>query len=677
MKTCLTLFFFFLFPLVFGQYDDPKFGKIDPAELRMTRYDKDTTADALMLFDNGNTKFMLDSEHQFQFVFERHCRIKIFKKSAFHLADCRLKLYKNGSAKEKLSTLKAVTYNLVDGKIVKTKLDNDNVFEETSNYYIIKNFAFPQVKEGSVVELSYTITSDFLYNLRGWNFQYEYPAVWSQYTTEIPEYFKYRQSSTGYLPFDVQTSEQIPVTFLVHVESQNDVDGGLQGSGRISAQNYEMKANATRQVLATKDVPAFIAEPNTDCDENYIQSMEFELSSIQYPNQLSKDYTQSWESVNEKMNSDEDFGHLLKSKGFISDTVENLIKGKSSDLDKASAIYSFVQSRMKWTGVYSLWSVNGLKKPFQAHSGNSSEINLLLTLMLQTAGLKADPVIFSTRDNGAAASFYPTITKFNSVLARLDVEGKQYFLDATCEFCPMGTLPANDINGKGRVVNNETGDWADLDVPGRYKMTKQYLLTLSPDGKFTGVVKGKYDGYAGISYRNHLKDEKTADDYFRKLQENLKGLNITGYGISQKGNVNESLMDSVKVEITDHSEILGDKILFQPLLYEAIEKNIYILEDRKYPVNYNYPVSETLVFSYKIPEGYKVESMPAPTILKFQDKAMVVSYNVQNVGDQLIVNYKTVINKILYIPDEYKDLKEFYNHIVKINSENVILKKTI
>lgn len=68
--------------------------------------------------------------------------------------------------------------------------------------------------------------------------------------------------------------------------------------------------------------------------------------------------------------------------------------------------------------------------------------------------------------------------------------------------------------------------------------------------------------------------------------------------------------------------------------------------------------------------------MPAPTILKFQDNAMVVSYYVQNIGDQLIVNYKKVINKILYIPDEYKDLKEFYNHIVKVNSENVILKKT-
>ena len=82
--------------------------------------------------------------------------------------------------------------------------------------------------------------------------------------------------------------------------------------------------------LQLKNVPAFISEPNIDCEDNYIQSIEFELSSIKFPNEPSQGIFQTWESVNEQMNNDEDFGKLLKSDGFIKDTVDILCKDKTT-----------------------------------------------------------------------------------------------------------------------------------------------------------------------------------------------------------------------------------------------------------------------------------------------------------------------------------------------------------
>ena len=107
--------------------------------------------------------------------------------------------------------------------------------------------------------------------------------------------------------------------------------------------------------------------------------------------------------------------------------------------------------------------------------------------MLKNAGLNADPVLFSTRDNGIAISVFPTITKFNSVLTRLTIDGKIYLLDATSEFCPFGYLPANDINGQGRVVNNLTGDWVNLDTKVKFTEAKNYVLSIHPDGNFSGL----------------------------------------------------------------------------------------------------------------------------------------------------------------------------------------------
>jgi hypothetical protein len=672
MRIRLSALFLCFFSFSYGQFVEPKFGKIEPSDLTMTSYDKDTTAAALMLFNNGNSYFILNSDQEFQFLYEKHCMIKIFKKSAFPVADISIKLYQSGQSKEELRGLKAYTYNMVDGKVVKTKVENDKIYKASADNYLNVNFAFPEVKEGSIIEYEYTIASDFLYNFRGWNFQYSYPARWSQYTYEIPEYFSYRESTKGYFNTDVFKKTQGSASYSIPT---SNVTGSGFTARAVPGSPEIIRASTIKTIIGYKDVQAFIQEPNIDCDENYIQSIEFELSSVQYPHQPIKSYAQSWESVNKQMIEDEDFGMLLKTTGFLKDTVEAVCKNKTTEIDKAVSIYNWVQNRMKWNGDYSLWALKGLKKPFNDRIGTSSEINLLLIVMLQSAGIKANPVLFSTRGNGIAITFYPTITKFNSVLAKADIGGKTYLLDAISKYCPFGVLPANDINGQGRVVNNLTGDWVNLDAMGKYTEDKIYNLEISPDGKLTGTISGSYDGYAGIYYRDALSAEKTSDDFIRKMQENQKGLTINSFSIGEQHNNYKPLTDSLIVEVTDNAEMIGDKILFNPLLYERIETNRYTLENRLYPINYNYPITEVYTYNYKLPAGYEVESLPKPATLTLPDNSILVTYNVQNTGNIIKVEYRRTVNKILFLPNEYKNLKGLYDELVKKHAEQVILKK--
>lgn len=663
-----------LFSVLNAQFTEPKFGNIEISDLSMTKYDKDTTADALILFDNGLSRFVLNSSREFQFVYERHFRIKIFKKSAFHFADVAFKLYRKNSTEEKLSGLKAVTYNLENGKVVEKKVGNKDVFLTEGENYIIKKFAFPDVKEGSIIELSYSITSDLLYNFRGWNFQYSCPALWSQYSWIIPEYFTYNLVSKGYLQFDVSNRRNGVQIFKIHQSGEST--GGRMGTERTAPEDISIKAITTESVLAIKDVPRFVSEPNIDCEDNYIQSIEFELNAIQYPGQDRKEYTETWESVNDRMNSDRDFGMLFNADGFIKDTVQAICKNKSSEIEKARSIYEYVQRKMKWDDSYSLWSLRGLKKPYAEQTGNSSEINLLLLIMLRNAGIKADPVIFSTRDNGFQISNSPTVSKFNSVLVKAEVDGKIVLMDAISKYCPFGILPANDLNGKGRVVNNATGDWVDLKTDSKYQETKNYVLAISEDGLLKGTITGNYQGYAGIWYHNDLTSEKNNDDYVRNLQENSKGLTVNSYSIRERDNSNP-VYDTFNVEIADHTELIGDKILFNPLLFERLERNRYTLEERKYPVDYNYPISEAYNFEYTIPSGYKVESLPKPAFIKMPDNSISMSYQITCTDNKIKVEYKRDVNKILFLPAEYKTLKDLYDQIVKKHAEQIILTRSI
>jgi hypothetical protein len=62
-----------------------KYGKVDEAELKMTQYELDTSAAAIVLSDFGYTKFSFG--HEMQVTTERHIRIKILKKSGYNWAD--------------------------------------------------------------------------------------------------------------------------------------------------------------------------------------------------------------------------------------------------------------------------------------------------------------------------------------------------------------------------------------------------------------------------------------------------------------------------------------------------------------------------------------------------------------------------------------------------------------
>jgi len=670
MRTLFSILFLALATLSYGQFKAPKFGKIEPAELSMTKYDKDTAAGALILFDDGNSYFVTNSSGDFQVIFERHCRIKIFKKSAFDLANIKIRLDKTSTDKETVSSFKAATFNVENGKMVQIKLEKDNIFEEPSKNSTTYKYAFPQIKEGSIIEFSYTITSDFLYNLRGWSFQTEYPAVWTQYQTKIPEYFEYRPSSKGYLPFVVNKEDRGNTTFTFYT-TYSTPGGGIPRKESNSVQAYTIN-----HLYGISDVPAFKSEPNIDCEDNYIQTIEFELSSVTYPGSMRKTFTETWESVNEKLNKNEFFGEVLRGgAGFVSDTVDMLCKGKKTELEKASAIYSYIQKRMKWTGNYNFMVANGLRKPYKDHTGNSAEINFLFMLMLKNAGLKVSPVIFSTRGNGVVMSFFPTITKYNAVLAKLVIDEKTYLLDASSEFSPFGVLPANDINGKGRVVDNDNGDWVDLVTNTSYTENKTYRLKINTDGTITGTILSSNDGYAGMAYRRALSKVKNNEEMIKLIQENEKGLTVNGFAITDRYDIDKPIRDSLNVTIKDNADVLGNKILFTPLLFDAMSKNIYKLEDRKYPVDYNYPIAETYVFEYTLPEGYVVESMPKPIRLRLPDNSIAVQYIVQSSDDKVTVLYRRNITKMLFLAEEYQDLKEFYNLIVKTHSDKIILKK--
>src|SRR5690348_3408074 len=194
-----------------------KFGKITPADFEPKLYSIDSSANAVVLADIGSTEIVGNQKGSFSLVFKNFRRARILNKNGYDLADVTIPIYDDGKMEEDLASLKAVTYNLENGKVVETKLDvKGAVFKDRINKKLsIKKFTFPNIKEGSIIEYEYRLNSDFVFNLQPWTFQGEYPRLWSEYNVSMPEFYYYVTLAQGYQPFFIKDRKERRDNFTI------------------------------------------------------------------------------------------------------------------------------------------------------------------------------------------------------------------------------------------------------------------------------------------------------------------------------------------------------------------------------------------------------------------------------------------------------------------------------
>src|SRR5690606_29749619 len=114
------------------------------------------------LYKYRHTYFKYFQEKGFMQITDVHERIKIYNKEGFDYATKIISLYKNESDKEDVTSLKGFTYNVINEKVENTKLEKEGIFNSlVSKFYHQKKFTMPNIKEGSVIEFKYSITSPF------------------------------------------------------------------------------------------------------------------------------------------------------------------------------------------------------------------------------------------------------------------------------------------------------------------------------------------------------------------------------------------------------------------------------------------------------------------------------------------------------------------------------------
>ncbi|HEX9511953.1 MAG TPA: DUF3857 domain-containing protein, partial [Puia sp.] len=642
-----------------------RFGKITPADFDLSNRKFDSGATAVVIADIGSSDFEGNNKGWFSLQFKHFRRVKILNKNGFDAANVEIPLYMSGTAVEKLEGLKAVTYNLENGKVVETRLDDKSVFtDNVSKYLMEKKFTFPALKEGSIIEYSYTQSSDFLRNLQPWQFQGEYPCLWSEYQVGMPDFFQYVTLSQGFVPYDVNTSSSRNTSFHITFPG---------GSVRDEKGSFDDNVVDHRWVM--KNVSALREERFTTTLNNYVAKIEFQLSRYSFPNSIPEDKMSNWPKVSEELLKNEDFGaDLNRNNGWLDDDMKGIIKGASGNLEKAQKIYAYVRDNFTCTNHYALYATSSLKTVFKNKNGNVAEINLLLTAMLNHEKIPADPIILSTRSHGFTHEVYPLLTRFNYVICQARVDSLVWYLDASEPWMGFGHIPERCYNGHARIIGKDNAAPVYFEADSVME-TSRTTVFISNEGKggLNGSLQTVPGYFESCTIREKVKD-KGQKEFFKALQTSYPGETI----------LSNTEIDSLKipeqpVEILYNFAIKSDSsedlFYFNPLMAEGYKENPFKAAERRYPVEMSHAFDDTYVFNMEIPEGYAVEEMPKSAKVLFNSDEGFFEYLIVKDENNIQLRSRIKLTKATYKQEDYATLRDFFAFVVKKQSEQIVFKK--
>jgi len=648
----LSVVFYFSFLVCLAQEKDD-FGKLTSAEIEFSTFEKDKEANAIVLYERGNYYFEVVN-NRIQLVKNYHGKIKILNIRGFDYGNISIPFYKSENSSEKVKNIKAITHN--NGS--KTHLSINKIFTNNlSERWSEKRFAFPKLAEGSILEYQYTILSPFLFNLDGWEFQTDIPKLYSEFNAKIPSNYRYNRNLSGALRLSTNDASIKKECFYI--------------------KGYPNPADCEVLKYIMRDIPAFKEDEDYMlASSNYISKLDFELSEHIKLDGSKKKYTKSWKDVDKEFRFDKDIGRQLTKKKFFEKNVPDGLLSEGDNLTRAKNIYKFIQNHFTWNKRNSTYGKARVKDAFDEKKGNAWEINMSLINLLNAGGIKANLMLSSTRDNGLPKKKHPIMSGFNYVLAKVDIDGKNYLLDATNKYMPFGMLPFRTLNHYGRVMDfkNES-TWFDIkpETNNKYQIRGQITFDVE-EQKAQGIMDMLNFGYDAVNSRLEL-DTNSEDIYLENWEENFRGdFKINTYKLIPERSDDSKTAERFEFEL--ENVLNGDMVYFNPFLIQFFDKNPFTLEERNYPVDFGYPRHYKYDITIKIPEGYKVHELPETQAVRLGEDAAFFKFQRKELSGSVQILFDLKLSDSYFEADDYGALKKLFKHVTDVqNNALLVLKK--
>lgn len=628
-------------------YQPLEWGQVPTADLQMTIYEQDSTAQAIVLADEGRQTIWLNEKGTAEAFLRRHRRIKILQAGAIQKYGEIELFYYHGEGREQIINLRAQAISS-DNRIELLETDEIYVTELDENWTKV-TLSFPSLQIGTIIEYQFDQLSTSILAPDSWVFRDEIPvrSSYFRFLSTLPIYYNFLVKGTDHL-----SREVLP-------------------DGRQRYYKEKMEFFVDNTTFWLKNAPSLQLEPNMPPGEDFLLKVRFVARRGQSFSGAKKQFFTSWNDATKALLRQSQLGGAyLKpapSKRLVRE-FEDYVGQRTPHSDELiQDVHKFLATQIEWDGSSQIYTKVSPDEAFQRHSGGLAEIQYAALSILLHYNLEAEPILLRTRQSGAVVTRYPLVDQFNYVLLRAKVNGQWQLLDFVNPGTDVHWINKEVLQTDGLVLANQDPEWVTMKPPLSYT-TCSFVGKIDEEAQLSGVLADTLFGYHAQALRLETKEEELSNSYFEEITfeaEDFRNRKI----------LDKPLVIDKEIESVDIGFVQEEFLYFRPTLKQLGSNHLPTNRHRVHPFALSYPIEEHSNYRYDLPAGYELESMPEGCLLTTEN-GLQFEYNIQQVNQQLWLRVSLSVSEVTYSVSEYHALVKVSEAINRKLEEQIVLRRT-
>ena len=637
-----------------------KWGKPTDEELKMTECSIDKEAKAVVLCHLTSVNYTMDL-YNYLVDYQVKKRIKILKDDGKDYANISIPYIYNTKEEygmESIENFKATAYNIVDGKVVKTRIGKEHIHtERVDEDYMLAKVAIPQVRAGTVIEYEFTRHSNVFFHIFDWDAQEEVPVMFAQYRLEIPATFIFNVETSG-----LQTLQTSHST------------GNLTYS-ISSGQMARMSSCKTNIYLCTGyNLPALKKDDFVWNERDYMTKVTAELKSYASSGGNYRDMKKTWEQVDNLLMQHPEFGSRLNDHSKFRDELAAAgIAGITDLKEKVAATFKMLHQKLAWNGEYELLA-HPASEVIKKGSGTSGDLNMMLINMLGDVGVQAYPIVMSTRRHGRLPQTYPSLYKLNTFIVAVPDGTSWLYLDASSAEGYINVLSPNLYVEQARLIQKgKPSQWVNLQNISEARSQITVIGSISPEGVINGEQTMLYSGNAAANERKAFHETNDSAAFMGKKAADY-GIEINSCQMTGHREYTANVKEVIK--FTKQGEVASDHIYINPFTVFPIRNNPFLETERLLPVEFPCKKTFSMTIRLALPEGWNLDEKPKNTRMMTEDKSISghILYEVTD-EHQLSIQIQFRLSSVTYYKSKYETLRQLFDLFSNRSKDMLVLKK--
>lgn len=354
--------------------------------------------------------------------------------------------------------------------------------------------------------------------------------------------------------------------------------------------------------------------------------------------------------------------------------TSQFINDEDSDLAKARKLYEYIQETTRYV-LISLkdggWSPLSVGTVHDRKYGDCKALSFYYNTLCKANGIDATLALVNAGESKRSAKedFYST-SQFNHVISKLEIEDQTYWVDCTSKVNPFNFLGGFTDDRNVLLFNEEKGTIVKTPIYKEIHKTNT-SMTYSMEGELEANIQMETEGVGITSklYRVPAMSNQEMASYQKELLSKYTNPIISDYSY-EFDTANLNFKENIKFLCHNAGERLGDyykiEINRNELEYPKLKRD----KNRVWPVQFLR--NKTYEATTKVNHDLSLVPIIEDDVVLDSEFGKYTFSTIPSAGEILIKRSLT-INKAIYDPERYNELKSFFDKIRKVEKRAILL----